>query len=82
MQPGDRVRVTNLDGETASASIVRIRAETVAEATADFLDADDAVLLDYWRGSDVDPDAPVVEVALGTGVYDYPADRVEVLDDA
>jgi len=82
MKTGDHVRVTNLNGETAEGEIVRIRAETVAEATADFLDADGAVLLDYWRGVDVDPDAPVVEVALDTGVYDYPADRVEVLKDA
>lgn len=82
MKTGDDVEVTNLDGETARGTIIEICAETVSERSATFLDADDATIFDYWRGQDVDPDAPVVRVGLGSGVYDYPADRISVLEDA
>lgn len=78
MKSGDPVRVTNLDGETAEGEIVEILATTVSEHEATFLEAEGATLYDYWRGADVDPDAPVVRVRLGESVYDYPADRVEV----
>lgn len=81
MKPGDPVEVTNLDGETAEGTIETIHAETVAEYEIDFLDLDEATLFDYWRGADVDPDAPVVTVDLGGGSYDYPADRVRVLEE-
>jgi len=82
MRTGDEVVVRNVDGEAAEGEIVGILAERTADYEIDFLEAEDATLLDYWRGADVDPDAPVVQVALGTGVYDYPADRIEVLEDA
>lgn len=81
MKTGDPCRVENIDGETAEGTIVGILADSVDEHEADFLSADGATLYDYWRGAGVDPDAPVVQVDLGTGVYDYPADRVEVLED-
>lgn len=81
MKPGDRVTVTNIDGKEAEGEIVRIHATTVSEYEVDFLDVEGATLLDYWRGEDVDPDAPVVTVALETAHYDYPADRLEVVDD-
>lgn len=80
MKTNDLVTVTNLDGETAEGEIVEIIATPVSEYKVDFLNHPDATLLDYWRGEDVDPDAPVVKVALSTGVYDYPADRVEVIE--
>lgn len=81
MQTGDTVLVENIDGETAEGEVVTILADTVDEYPAEFLDADGATLYDYWRGIDVDPDAPVVEVRLGEDTYDYPADRLEVLDE-
>lgn len=79
MQTGDRVHVTNLDGEVAEGEITAILATAVKDYEIDFLDHEDATLLDYWRGEDVDPTAPVVQVDLGGQTYDYPADRVEVV---
>lgn len=81
MQTGDVVEVTNLDGETATGQIVEIDARMVSEYPANWMGPDDATLADYWRGEDIDPDAPVVVVLLGETAYPYPADRVEVLDE-
>jgi hypothetical protein len=80
MKTGDPVVVENIDGETAQGEITAILATTVSEFEAEFLDVQGATVYDYWRGHGVDPDAPVVQVTLGDGVYSYPADRVEVLD--
>lgn len=78
MQSGDPVTVTNLDGETAEGVIDEVTAWTAHEYEADWMDVDGATLLDYWRGKDVDPEEPVVNVDLDGSVYPYPASRVEV----
>lgn len=79
MKTGDPVVVENIDGEQAEGEITAISATTVSEWSVEWLEAENATLYDYW-GEDGDPDAPVVQVTLGDGVYSYPADRVEVLD--
>jgi hypothetical protein len=76
-QPGDTVVVTNIDGETTAGTVADVCDETVDERAAPFLDAEDATLADYWRGTDVAPDERVIRVDLGNGPYDYPASRVE-----
>jgi len=81
MQTGDTVLVENLDGETAEGEIVAILADSLDERDASWWD-DGRTLWDYWRGTDnVSPDSPVVQVNLGGTIYDYPADRVEVVDE-
>lgn len=80
MKAGDAVEVTNLDDETAEGELVEVTAYPTNAYAVDFLEADDATLADYWRGLLDDPGCPVVRVDLGTGVYDYPAERVEVVE--
>ena len=82
MDPGDPVRVTNLDGNTAEGTIDEIHWQTVEEYPAGWLDVKEATLMDYWRGHDVDPAETVVMVELGSRAYPYPESRVEVLEDA
>lgn len=80
MQPGDPVEVTNIDGETAEGRVVEVLDEPADERDAPFLDADGATLVDYWRGTDVEAHETVVRVELGTGTFDYPESRVEVVE--
>lgn len=86
MKTGDAVEVTNPDGETAEGEILVIHPGPASEWRPDFIAehddyTNDASLWDYWQRK-TDPDAPVIQVALSGGVYDYPADRVRVLEDA
>lgn len=80
MKAGDACVVRNLDGETADGTIVEIHAVTVSDKEAEWWGDGERTLFEYWRGADVDPDAPVVSVLLGEHIYEYPADRVEVVD--
>lgn len=85
---GDKVTVTNLDGEEVDGTVVNVLSETVSERTVAFSDEYD-VLLDYWSGVDVDPSESVIEVDLSDdsnpiqeskNIYDYPASRVQERD--
>jgi hypothetical protein len=82
MDPGDPVRVTNLDGETADGEVLAVPESSLDEVSASWW-SDDRTLWDYWRGVDgVGPDDQVVQVRLGDTTYDYPTSRVEARDDA
>lgn len=81
LDEGVRVQVRNLDDEVADGRVDAVLEETVGERSAPFMSVDGASLLDYWRGTDVTTDDRVVRVDLGTGVYDYPESRVEVLEE-
>lgn len=81
MKAGDQVTVTNIDNEEATGEIVEVTAHRTSEYEVDFLDVDGATLADYWRGQLEDPDCPVVRVQLGERTYDYPAERVEVMEE-
>lgn len=81
MKTGDDVVVTNLNGETAEGRIVEVLADRCDERPADFLEAEGYTLADYWHPHLDNPGCPVVRVELGTRTYDYPAERVEVVEE-
>lgn len=81
MKKGGAVRVRNLDGETAEGEFVEAYDATVDEWEIPYVDHDGATLMDYWRGTDVEPDEAVLCIELEGSCYDYPESRVEVIED-
>lgn len=81
LREGADVRVRNLDGEDAEGVVEEVTAHRTNEYEVDFLDVDGATLADYWRGALEDPECPVIRVRLGERTYDYPAERIEVIEE-
>lgn len=80
VEAGDKVRVTNRNGETAPAIVVDQLNETAENYMAEWLaEMGTTSLYEFWEGN-CDPEANVVQICIPRRLYHYPVDHVKEVE--